>query len=104
MSKSTMWAGRCPSQGQITPARLCPGSSGVETAVAEEEPCQPVLAQVGMHSSVGRQPWEIDGQTCAYTSPGPKLKCEALNLPSPHLDPRNSLSLQWELVYVLGLS
>lgn len=38
MLKSTVWAGRCPSQGQTTPARLCPGGSGVEAVTADGEP------------------------------------------------------------------
>lgn len=61
--QATVWAGRCPSQGETAPARLRAGGSGVGAANGRWEACQLVLPQVGIHSSMCRETWETEGKT-----------------------------------------
>lgn len=80
MLKATVWARRCPSQGQATPARLSLGALcrcsdgrwGGEPA-SESHP-----RRAGIHNSVCRQTQKTEGKTCTYTNHGINLKDKAL--------------------------
>lgn len=77
MLKATVWAGRHPSQGHVTFARLCPGGSGTGAA-GQMGACWLVLPQVGIHSSICRQTQQTRGKTWAGTSPDTIPKGKAL--------------------------